>query len=94
MIAPRNILRHEFIGLDVLVVDAKNLMYRGFCGRVIDETRNTIIIRTHCGDKRVPKPYTRFRFTLDEGVKVEVDGSALVMAPEKRITQYTKNRGK
>jgi ribonuclease P protein subunit POP4 len=94
MISPRNILRHEFIGLDVLVVEAKNLLYRGLCGRIIDETRNTIIIRTQCGDKRVPKLYTRFMFTLDESVKVEVDGSAVVMAPEKRITQYTKNRGK
>jgi ribonuclease P protein subunit POP4 len=81
MIAPRNILRHEFIGLDVLVVEAKNPLYRG-------------LIRTQCGDKRVPKPYSKFRFILDEGVKVEVDGSALIMAPEKRITQYTKNRGK
>jgi ribonuclease P protein subunit POP4 len=94
MIAPRNILRHEFIGLDVLVVEAKNPLYRGLCGIVIDETRNTLLIRTQCGDKRVPKPYSKFRFILDEGVKVEVDGSALIMAPEKRITQYTKNRGK
>ena len=90
MIAPWNIMRHEFIGLYVLVVGAKNPLYKGLCGRVIDETRNTLLIRTQCGDKRVPKPYTRFRFTLDEGVKVEVDGSALVVAPEKRITQYTK----
>jgi ribonuclease P protein subunit POP4 len=94
MIVPRNILLHEFIGLDVLVVEAKNPQYIGICGRVIDETRNTFLIRTLCGDKRVPKPYTRFRFTLDEGVKVEIDGSVLVMTPEKRITQYTRNRGK
>lgn len=94
MIAPRNILRHEFIGLDVLVVAAKNPHYLGICGRVIDETRNTLLIRTPCGDKRVPKPFTRFRFTLDEGVKVEIDGSALVTTPEKRITEYARNRGK
>jgi ribonuclease P protein subunit POP4 len=93
MIAPRNILRHEFIGLDVLVVEATNPLQRGIRGRVIDETRNTLIIRTRCGDRRVPKPYTRFRFSLPEGVKVEVDGSALVMAPEKRITQHSKKRG-
>ena len=93
MIAPRNILRHEFIGLDVLVMEATNPLHRGISGRVIDETRNTLVIRTQCGDRRIPKPDTRFRFSLPEGVKVEVDGSVLVMAPEKRITQHSKKRG-
>jgi ribonuclease P protein subunit POP4 len=93
MISPRNILRHEFIGLDVLVVEATTPQHRGITGRDIDETRNTLVIRTQCGDRRVPKPNTRFRFSLPEGVKVEVDGSALVMAPEKRITQHSKKRG-
>ncbi|NYT07565.1 MAG: ribonuclease P protein component 1 [Methanomicrobiales archaeon] len=93
MIAPRNILRHEFIGLDVLVVEAANPLHRGISGRIIDETRNTLVIRTSCGDRRIPKPFTRFRFSLGDGLLVEVDGSALVMAPEKRITQHTKKRG-
>ncbi len=94
MIAPRNILRHEFIGLDVLVVEAANPLHRGISGRVIDETRNTLVIRTPCGDRRIPKSLSRFRFSLGEGLLVEVDGSALVMTPEKRITQHTKTRGR
>ena len=93
MIAPRNILHHELIGLDVLVVEATNPLHRGISGRVIDETRNTLVIRNACGDKRIPKSHTRFRFSLGGGVLVEVDGSALVNAPEKRITQHTKKRG-
>jgi ribonuclease P protein subunit POP4 len=86
MISARNILRHELIGLDVLVAEASNPFHRGICGRVIDETRNTLLIRTPCGDRMVPKQHSCFRFTLEGGVQVEVDGSALIMAPERRVT--------
>jgi len=38
MISPRNILRHELIGLDVLVARASNPGHVGVAGRIIDET--------------------------------------------------------
>ncbi len=94
MISPRNILRHELIGLDVLVVGASNPALHGLFGRIIDETRNTLVIRGDRGEKRVQKAGTRFRVTLPDGVLVEIDGSALVMAPEKRINASQKTRGK
>ena len=94
MISPRNILRHELIGLDVSVAEASNPLHRGISGRIIDETRNTLLIRTLCGDRRIQKQYSRFRIVLPDGMRVIVDGSALVSAPEKRIAQYMKTRGK
>jgi ribonuclease P protein subunit POP4 len=94
MISPRNILRHELIGLEVLVTGASNPALRGLSGRIIDETRNTLVIRCDHGTKRVQKDGTRFRLTLPDGVLVEIDGSALVMAPEKRINAIQKTRGK
>ncbi len=94
MISPRNILRHELIGLDVLVTGASNPSMLGLAGRVIDETRNTLVIRSDRGTKRVQKAGTRFRITLPDGVLVEIDGSALVMPPEKRINAIPKTRGK
>ncbi|MCQ8893438.1 MAG: ribonuclease P protein component 1 [Methanolinea sp.] len=94
MISPRNIARHELIGLDVLVVEASNPALRGLSGRIIDETRNTLVIRGDRGEKRVPKDRTRFRVTLPDGILVEIDGSVLVMAPEKRINGIHKTRGK
>jgi ribonuclease P protein subunit POP4 len=90
MITARNILRHELIGLDVLVMSASNSLHQGVCGRIIDETRNTLLVRTSYGDKRIPKVHSCFRFTLEGGVKVDVDGSALIMPPEKRVTLYIK----
>ncbi|HUU76321.1 MAG TPA: ribonuclease P protein component 1 [Methanoregulaceae archaeon] len=94
MISPQNILRHELIGLDVLVVNASNPTHVGISGRIIDETRNTLVIQGKDGQKRVPKKFSRFRLTLPDGVRVEIDGSMLAMPPERRINLHWKNRGK
>ena len=50
MIIPRNVIRHELIGLDVLVVHASNPTCRGITGQIIDETRNMLIINTRDRD--------------------------------------------
>ena len=56
-------------------------------GRVIDETRNTFLIETRSGDKRVPKSCNCFIFTLSQGLKVKAEGSVLVSQPENRINK-------
>ena len=61
MISPQNVLRHELIGLDVLVSGASNPLHRGLYGRIIDETKNLLIVETSHGVKRIPKMYSRFR---------------------------------
>lgn len=87
MITKRNVLRHELIGLPVTVVAASIPGHQGVSGIVIDETRNTLRIRTGSGVPVIPKHPNTFRFTLPEGTVVDVDGSALVMQPERRISQ-------
>jgi ribonuclease P protein subunit POP4 len=86
MISPRNILRHELIGLDVLVVRASNPGHVGVGGRIIDETQNTLTIRTERGEKQIPKRFSVFRLQLPDGITVDVDGSSLEARPERRIT--------
>jgi ribonuclease P protein subunit POP4 len=90
MITPRNVIRHELIGLDVLVVGASNPASRGISGQIIDETRNMLIINTRIGVKKIPKNTGVFRITLPDGIVVDVRGSALVMAPEKRVNLHKK----
>ena len=85
MISPQNVLRHELIGLDVLVARASNPGHVGVSGRVIDETRNTLVILTGRGETRIPKRFSVFRFRLPDGTTVDVDGSSLEMQPERRI---------
>lgn len=92
MISPQNVLRHELIGLDILVSVAKNPLHRGLCGCIIDETKNLLIIETPRGIKRIPKMHSRFQLHLPGSDIVEIDGSVMVLAPEKRINLHEKKR--
>ena len=92
MISSRNVLRHELIGLDVLVSGATNPGQRGLSGRIIDETRNLLVIETKNGIKRIAKMYSKFQVSLPSRELVEIDGSVLVLAPEKRINLHEKKR--
>jgi ribonuclease P protein subunit POP4 len=85
MISPQNVHRHELIGLGVLVVQASNPTHVGVQGRIIDETKNMVKIQTKVGEKMIPKAHSTFRLTLPSGTFVDVDGSVLLAAPEKRI---------
>lgn len=87
IITPENLVRHELIGLPVEVVEGANPSQLGISGRVIDETRNTFLIETRSGDKRVPKSCNSFLFTLSQGLKVKAEGSVLVSQPENRINK-------
>jgi ribonuclease P protein subunit POP4 len=79
----RDIMRSEFIGLDVEVLSAP--CYAGLCGIVIDETKNTVTIRSPgANDKMVPKNGNEFRFTY-EGSNIVVKGSDILFRPEDRI---------
>jgi ribonuclease P protein subunit POP4 len=90
MITPQNVLRHELIGLDVLVTGASNPAQVGISGLIVDETRNMLSIQTAMGLKRIAKKMAVFRLSLPDGTIVEVQGSALVNAPERRITAQFK----
>jgi len=85
MISCQNVTRHELIGLDVLVAGATNPLHQGMSGHIIDETRNLVAIRTQAGTKKIPKAGSVFRLILPDHTLVEIHGSALILAPEKRL---------
>ncbi|WP_457613298.1 ribonuclease P protein component 1 [Methanocaldococcus sp.] len=85
MITPNNILRHELIGLDVEIIDAKNRSMIGITGKVVDETRNTLKIEKKDGrEVIIPKDTAIFVFHL-KNCKVKVNGRLLVGRPEDRL---------
>ncbi len=83
MITAKNLPRHELIGLDVEVVESKNKKQVGIKGRVVDETKNTLVIFDG-REKRIEKKSAKFAFKVS-GKKIIVDGSLLVARPEDRI---------
>ena len=86
------ILRHEFIGLDAKVVRSTHPDCVGITGKVIDETRNTLVIRQKNKDKVVVKNTAVFHFTLPDGTIVEIEGNAIVGRPEDRLKKRPRRR--
>jgi len=84
MRSPTNIVRHEFIGLHVQVVDASNASLIGIEGEIVDETKSTFIIKTKRGEKQVMKTGASFKVNVGEQ-EVIIKGDILVGRPEDRI---------
>ena len=84
---PENLARHELIGLSVLVVGSTDRGLVGISGRIVDETRNTLLVETERGTKRIPKLNTSLTFTLPDGQRARVSGSILISRPENRINK-------
>jgi ribonuclease P protein subunit POP4 len=92
MILPQNVLVHELIGLHVLVAGASNPLHKGISGSIVDETKNMLAIETANGVRQIPKRHSMFRLNLTDSRIVEIDGSALVLAPEKRLSLLKRKR--
>lgn len=84
MITSKNIKNHELIGLKTKIIEAKNRSEIGLEGKIIDETKNMIVIETKKGEKKILKKYAKFRIWL-ETETVDVSGDVLVGRPEERL---------
>ncbi|WAI01889.1 ribonuclease P protein component 1 [Methanogenium organophilum] len=91
MITAQNICRHELIGLPVTVYASTNPAQTGITGIVCGETRQMLEIRAGDRTLRVAKKYATFDMHLPDDTQVRVDGSVLVMKPERRISMRIRN---
>ncbi len=90
MITPKNLVKHELIGLKVKVVDSKNPTSRGLTGNVVDETRNVIKIeKDNRKEVKLIKDQCTFSFMVN-GRWIDVDGKLLVARPEDRVKKKFK----
>ena len=71
-------LRVELIGSEI------RLANKDISGRIIDETKNTFVIKMMENKKRILKKNNFFEFDLN-GRKEIFDGNKLIMRPEERI---------
>lgn len=84
MITPENIVRHELIGLTVEVTQATDPAKVGIKGKVVDESRQTLVIERDSQEVTLPKEESTFLFQLSTA-EVEVKGSLLQGRPEERL---------
>lgn len=85
-----NIIRHELIGLNVNVYSSQSghskILYKG---KVVDETKNTLLISNDTEKKRFPKNIAEFYFTLQDDL-IKIDGREIVGRPVERIKMVRK----
>lgn len=86
------VVQGEFIGLNAKVVKSINPQIIGISGKVVNETRNTVVIRHTNEDKTVIKETSVFQFTLPDGTVVEVEGKAILGCPEDRVKKTPKRQ--
>jgi len=86
------ILQEEFIGLEAKIPKSRNPSYVGSSGRVVDETRNTLVLRHNDKTKVIVKEVSVFHFRFPDGTIVEIDGRAIVGRPEDRVKRKTRRR--
>lgn len=84
MINARNVLVHEIIGLKASVSKSTDAKKEGIRGKVIDESRNLLVLETKAGMRKIPKKEATFLFEIGKD-KAEVEGNSLIGRPENRI---------
>lgn len=81
-ITPQNLRVHELIGLSAIVKRSLSMPRKGLNGLVVDETKNTLVLREKGGKELVvPKKGSIFLFTLPGGEKAELDGGEIAFRP-------------
>lgn len=83
-ITRENIISHELIGLDVRVFRSTEKGREGMGGKVVDETKNVLVVERDGGEKRIPKSECKFEFAIGDE-KVVVDGKKIAYRPEQRV---------
>ena len=85
-ISPKEILRHELIGLEVEVADSKNKNLVGIKGKITDETRNTLEVDN---TKKLAKDQVTIKVKKGNQTFV-IDGNQIVGRPEDRVKKIRK----
>lgn len=84
----RSLGRHELIGLHVAVESDQCVEYSRITGRVVDETKNMLIVFDDHRKRRIPKGVVTFRFTLPDNSTCLVEGKTIIGRPEDRVKKF------
>ena len=89
MLNAKDIVRSELIGLMTEVTSSNNKNLIGINGKIIDETKNIIILDTKNGIKKLLKSQVKLKMKFMNRI-LEVDGKLLIGRPEQRIKRIRK----
>ena len=80
-----DIARGTLICLEAEVTSSADPTLTGLHGMVVDETKNTITVRTINGDKMIPKDVAVLRFGPPRGQGATREGHSFAQRPEDRL---------
>jgi len=80
----KTLAREELIGLNVTIRECKDPSRIGQSGIILDETKNTFLIKIKDQKKKIAKETAIFEFEYG-GKKITLDGSKIAFRPEDRI---------
>ncbi|MEK6954215.1 MAG: ribonuclease P protein subunit [Candidatus Micrarchaeota archaeon] len=80
-------LLDELIGEQLQVLKASGKGLSGIVGKVLDESKNTFLLATSNGRKRIPKKGTTFYFP---GMRLAVKGDIIAFRPQDRTKKLSK----
>ncbi len=80
----KTLAREEFIGLHVTIKECMDSKWIGKSGVIIDETKNTFLIRINDKNKKIGKKIAKFEFEND-GKRTILNGLKIAYRSEDRI---------
>ncbi|MEW5896917.1 MAG: ribonuclease P protein subunit [Nanoarchaeota archaeon] len=81
--AGKNTFPGELIGMEVEVINSPNLEIIGICGKVVDESKQTLKIKKHNG-KTITLLKSSIQFKLLDSGKI-ISGREIIKRPEDRL---------
>jgi ribonuclease P protein subunit POP4 len=78
----KRLMKGELIGLKVRIINGKDPSLVGVEGKIVDETKQLLIIESKGKEKKLVKAICRFEFPSE---KVRLDGKKIAYRPEDRI---------
>jgi len=80
----RLLATRELIGLQATVVRSTDPTLHGAGGEIVDETMNTLTLRTGSGEKRVNKKAVTLAIQFPDE-RIEISGTELLQRPDERL---------
>ena len=84
------VIQNGLTGIYTTVVYSTNHSSIGLKGRIVNETRNMLMIKNGSGIKKIEKKNSRFLLHVPDQFDITVDGRMLVGTPHELIKRYSR----
>ena len=82
----KEVVKYELIGSNLEVIDSKNKSLIGIKGKIIDETKNMLVLDN---EKKLIKSQSTFKIKFKNKI-IKIKGKLLVGRPEDRLKKKIK----